>query len=62
MLCMGFVKPHKQQLDGCPPFMPILASLKTPVYNFLSFWFPCQTQESFQFAEEDLHYLWVVGM
>ena len=29
----GNCKVHKQQVDGCPPFRPILSALQTPSYN-----------------------------
>ena len=29
----GNCKVHRQQVDGCPPFRPILSALQTPTYN-----------------------------
>ena len=29
----GNCKVHKQQVDGCPPFRPILSALQTSTYN-----------------------------
>ena len=69
----GNCKVHKQQVDGCPPFWPILSTLKTPTYNIAKFLVlilnPFTKDEyivkdSFQLADEicgqDLHYPWVV--
>ena len=36
----GNGKLHKQQVDGCPPFQPILSALQTPTYNFAKFLIP----------------------
>ena len=71
----GNCKVHKQQVDGCPPFRPILSALQTPTYNLAQFLVPIlnlltkneyTVKDSFQFAEENvskkLHYLWVVQM
>ena len=33
----GNCKLHKQQVDGCPPFQPILLALQTPTYNHAKF-------------------------
>ena len=33
-------KVHKQQVDGCPPFWPILSTLQTPSYNLAKFLVP----------------------
>ena len=30
----GNCKVNKQQVDGCPPFQPILYTLQTPTYNY----------------------------
>ena len=30
----GLCKVHKQEVDGCPPFRPILSALETPTYSF----------------------------
>ena len=57
----GNCKVHKQQVDGCPPFQPILLALQTPTYNLAKFLIPllnpltCNkytVKDSFQFAEE----------
>ena len=57
----GNCKVHKQQVDGCPPFRPILSALKTPTYNLAKFLVPIlnpltkneyTVKDSFQFAEE----------
>ena len=54
-------KVHKQQVDGCPPFRPILSALQTPRYNLVTFLVPIlnhltktknTVKDSFQFAEE----------
>ena len=54
-------KVHKQQVDGCPPFRPILSALQTPTYNLAKFLVPLlnpltkneyTVKDSFQFAEE----------
>ena len=36
----GNCKVHKQQLDDCPPFQPILSALHTPTYNLAKFLVP----------------------
>ena len=52
---------YKHQVDGCPPFWPILPALQTPTYNLAKFLVPIlnhltkneQTvKDSFQSAEE----------
>ena len=57
----GNCKVHKQQVDGCPPFRPILSALQTPTYNLAKFLVPLlnpltkneyTVKDSFQFAEE----------
>ena len=57
----GNCKVHKQQVDGCPPFQPILLTLQTPTYNLAKFLVPIlnpltknqyTVKDSFQFAEE----------
>ena len=57
----GNCKVHKQQVDGCPPFRPILSALQTPTYNLAKFLVPIlnpltkneyTVKDSFQFAEE----------
>ena len=54
-------KVHKQQIDGCPPFRPILLALQTPTYNLAKFLVSIlnpltksegTVKDSFQFAEE----------
>ena len=56
----GNCKVHKQQVDGCPPFRPILSALQTPTYNLAKFLVPLlnlltkneyTVKDSFQFAE-----------
>ena len=57
----GNFKVHKQQVDGCPPFWPILSALQTPTYNLAQFIvlilnpltkYEYTVKDSFQFAEE----------
>ena len=36
----GLCKVHKQEVDGCPPFRPILSALQTPTYNLAQFLVP----------------------
>ena len=57
----GNCKAHKQQVDGCPPFQPILSALQTPTYNLAKFLVlilspltknEYTVKDSFQFAEE----------
>ena len=57
----GNCKVHKQQVDGCPPFRPILLALQTPTYNLAKSLVPIlnpltkneyTVKDSFQFAEE----------
>ena len=57
----GNCKVHKQQVDGCLPFRPILSDLQTPTYNLAKFLVPIlnlltkndyTVKDSFQFAEE----------
>ena len=57
----GNCKVHKQQVDGCPLFRPILSALQTPTYNLAKFLVPIlnpltkneyTVKDSFQFAEE----------
>ena len=35
----GNCKVHKQEVDGCPPFQPILLALQTPTYKLAKFQF-----------------------
>ena len=57
----GNRKVHKQQVDGCPPFRPILSALQTPTYDRAKFLVPIlnpltkseyTVKDSSQFAEE----------
>ena len=57
----GNCKIHKQQVDGCPPFQPILSTLQTPTYNLAKFLVPIlnpltkneyTVKDSLQFAAE----------
>ena len=57
----GNCKIHKQQVDGCPPFRPILSALQSPTYNLAKFLVPIlnplakndyTVKDSFQFTEE----------
>ena len=57
----GICKVHKQEVDGCPPFRPILSALQTPTYNLAKFLVPIldpltkneyTVKNSFHFAEE----------
>ena len=57
----GLCKVQKQEVDGCPPFKPILSALQTPTYNLAKFLVPIldpltkneyMVKESFPFAEE----------
>ena len=57
----GNCKVHKQQLDECPPFLPISLSLQIPAYNLSKFLVPtlntltknlCKIKDSFQFAQK----------
>ena len=36
----GNSKIHKQQVDGCPPFQPILSALQASAYNLAKFLVP----------------------
>ena len=36
----GLCKVHKQEVDGCPPFRPILSALQTPTYSLAKFLVP----------------------
>ena len=57
----GNCKVHKQQVDGYPPFRPILSAFQTSTYNLAKFLAPIlnpltkneyTVKDSFQFAEE----------
>ena len=54
-------KVHKQEVDGCPPFRPILSTLQTPIYNLAKFLVPMlytstkseyTVKDSFHFAKD----------
>ena len=36
----GLCKVHKQLVDNCPPFRPIMSAIKTPTYNLSKFLVP----------------------
>ena len=60
----GLCKVHKQEVDGCPPFRPLLSALQTPKYNLAKLLVPIfpildtltkneyTVKDSFHFAEE----------
>ena len=57
----GLCKVQKQEINGCPPFRPILLALQTPTYNLAKFLVPIldpltkneyTVKNSFHFAEE----------
>ena len=57
----GLCKVHKQEVDGCPPFRPILSAFQTPSYNVAKFLVPIldpltkneyTVKDSFHFAED----------
>ena len=57
----GLCKVRKQEVDGCPPFRPILSALQTPTYSLAKFLVPIldtltkneyTVKDSFHFAEE----------
>ena len=57
----GIRQVHKQQVNCCPPFRPILSALQTPTYNLAKILVPTlnpltkneyTVKDSFQFAEE----------
>ena len=59
VLCI--LQVHKQQVDGCPPFRPILSASQTPTYNLGKILVPIlnpltkieyTVKDSFQLAEE----------
>ena len=69
----GICKVHKQEVDGCPPFRPILSVLQTPTYNLAKCLVPIldpltkneyTVKNSFlllkRFVSKTFHYLWVV--
>ena len=60
IMCGNF-RVHKQQVDGCPTFRPILSALQTPTYNLAKFIVPIlnplakneyTVKDSFQHADE----------
>ena len=57
----GLCKVHKQLVDTCPPFRPIISAIKTPTYSLARFLVPLLEQittniyaikNSFEFAKE----------
>ena len=57
----GLCKVHKQEVDSCPPFRPILSALQTPTYGLVKFLVPIldsltkneyTVKDLFHFAEE----------
>ena len=57
----GILQVHKQQVNYCPPFRPILSALQTPTYNLAKILVPILSpltkneytvKDSFQFAEQ----------
>ena len=36
----GLCKVHKQLVDNCPPFTPIMSAIRTPTYNLAKFLVP----------------------
>ena len=57
----GLRKAHKDIIDNCPPFRPILSAINTPTYKLAKFLVPilksstsneCTVKDSFAFAEE----------
>ena len=57
----GLCKFHKQLVDNCPPFRPIMSAIKTPTYNLAKFLVPLlepittnmyTVKNSFEFAKE----------
>ena len=36
----GLCKVHKQLVDNCPPFRPIMSAMKTPTYKLAKFLVP----------------------
>ena len=57
----GLCKVHKQLVDNCPPFRPIMSAIKTPTYNLAKFLVPLlesittniyTVKNSFEFAKE----------
>ena len=57
----GLCKVHKDIIDNCPPFQPILSAINTPTYKLAKFLVPIlksltsneyTVKDSFAFAEE----------
>ena len=57
----GLRKAHKDIIDNCPPFRPILSAINTPTYKLAKFLVPIlksltsneyTVKDSFAFAEE----------
>ena len=57
----GLCKVHKQLVDNCPPFRPIMSAIKTPTYNLAKFLVPLlepittnmyTVKNSFEFSKE----------
>ena len=57
----GLCKVHKQLVDNCPPFRPIISAIKTPTYNLATFLVPLlqpittnmyTVKNSFEFSKE----------
>ena len=57
----GLFQVHKQLVDNCPPFRPIMSAIKTPTYNLAKFLVPLlepittnmyTVKNSFEFAKE----------
>ena len=57
----GLGKFHKQLIDNCPPFRPIMSAVKTPTYNLAKFLVPLlepittnvyTVKNSFEFAKK----------
>ena len=57
----GLCKVHKDIIDNCPPFGPILSAITTPTYKLVKFLVPVlksltsneyMVKDSFAFAEE----------
>ena len=57
----GLCKVHKEAIDGCPPFRPIISAINTPSYNLAKFLLPILEpitknyfviKDSFSFVED----------
>ena len=60
-IIFGFWKVHKDIIDNCPPFRPILSAINTPIYKLAKFLVSVlksltnngyTVKDSFAFAEE----------